>query len=67
MAGRGKNYCQREESLGESELIAILINSGNKNKRAVELAKDILLLSKNNLNEPGGNTCEGIQVYKRNR
>ena len=40
-------------ALSDSELLAILINNGNKNKSAVELAKEILLLGKNNLNELG--------------
>lgn len=40
-------------SLSDSELIAILINNGNKNKSAVELAKEVLQLGKNNLNELG--------------
>ncbi len=40
-------------SLSDSELIGILINIGNKNKSAVELARDVLHLSKNNLNELG--------------
>lgn len=40
-------------ALSDSELLAILISSGNKEKSAVELAKDVLLLGKNNLNELG--------------
>ena len=40
-------------ALSDSELLAILINTGNKNKSAVELAKDVLSLGKNNLNELG--------------
>src|SRR6185295_955631 len=39
--------------LSDSELLAILINTGNKNKSAVDLAKDVLILGKNNLNELG--------------
>jgi DNA repair protein RadC len=38
-------------ALSNSELIAILIGNGNKNKSAVDLAKDVLLLGKNNINE----------------
>lgn len=39
--------------LSDSELLAILINTGNKNKSAVELAKEVLDGCKNNLNELG--------------
>ncbi len=40
-------------SLSNSELIAILINNGSKNKSAVELAREILKLGDDNLNELG--------------
>ena len=40
-------------SLSNSELIAILINNGSKNKSAVELAREILKLGNDNLNELG--------------
>jgi DNA repair protein RadC len=50
---REKLLLKGRESLSDSELIAILINSGNKSKSAVELAKEILLLGKNNLNQLG--------------
>ena len=50
---REKLLLKGRESLSDSKLIAILINSGNKNKSAIELAKEILLLGKNNLNELG--------------
>lgn len=39
--------------LSNSELLAILINNGNKEKSALELAKDILKLADNNLDELG--------------
>mgnify|MGYP003449947175 FL=1 len=39
--------------LSNSELLAILINNGSKNKSAVELAKEILKLGHDNLNELG--------------
>ena len=39
--------------LSNSELLAILINNGSKNKSAVELAKQILKLGHDNLNELG--------------
>ena len=40
-------------ALSNSELIAILINNGSKNKSAVELAREILKLGNDNLNELG--------------
>ena len=39
--------------LSDSELLAILISTGTKTKSAVDLAKEILQLGKNNLNELG--------------
>ena len=41
------------ESLSTSELIAILINNGTKQKSAVDIAKNILSLGKNELNALG--------------
>jgi DNA repair protein RadC len=40
-------------SLSNSELIAILLNNGSKNKSAVELGREILKLGGDNLNELG--------------
>ena len=40
-------------ALSNSELVAILINNGSKNKSAVELAREILKLGHDNLNELG--------------
>jgi DNA repair protein RadC len=40
-------------ALSNSELIAILLNNGSKNKSAVEMAKEILKLGRDNLNELG--------------
>lgn len=50
---REKLLTKGAAALSDSELLAILINIGNKNKSAVELAKDVLQLGKNNLNELG--------------
>jgi DNA repair protein RadC len=41
------------ENLSNSELLAILINNGNKERTAIDLAKDILRLGKDNLGELG--------------
>ncbi len=51
-------------ALSDSELIAILINNGTKEKSAVALAKDILMLGKNNLNELGKLTLKELQKIK---
>lgn len=39
--------------LSDSELLAILINNGNREKSALDLAQDVLRLGKNSLNELG--------------
>ncbi|OQY92944.1 MAG: hypothetical protein B6D37_12685 [Sphingobacteriales bacterium UTBCD1] len=41
------------EALSQSELLAILIHHGSKEKSAVDLAKEVLELGKGNLNELG--------------
>ncbi len=41
------------EALSQSELLAILINHGSRDKTAVDLAKEVLELGKGNLNELG--------------
>ncbi|HEX2606538.1 MAG TPA: DNA repair protein RadC, partial [Flavisolibacter sp.] len=41
------------ESLSHSELIAILINNGTKNKSALELAQEVLKAAKDDLGEMG--------------
>lgn len=48
-------------SLSNSELIAILINNGTRNRSAIDLAKDILKLGKDNLNELGRLTVKDLQ------
>ncbi|MBK8521690.1 MAG: DNA repair protein RadC [Chitinophagaceae bacterium] len=50
---REKLLTQGASALSHSELIAILINNGSKNKSAVELAREILKLGQDNLNELG--------------
>ena len=50
--------------LSNSELIAILINNGSRNKSAVELAKDLLKLGQDNLNELGKLTLKEFQQIK---
>lgn len=50
--------------LSDSELLAILINYGTREKNAVELAKDVLRLGKNNLNELGKITVQEMMKIK---
>ncbi len=61
---REKLLAKGATALSDSELLAILINIGNKNKSAVELAKDVLLLGKNNLNELGKLTVADLVKLK---
>jgi DNA repair protein RadC len=51
-------------ALSDSELLAILINNGNKESSAVELAKQVLQLGNNNLNELGKLSLKEIQKIK---
>lgn len=48
---REKLRCRGPQLLSDSELIAILINKGTRRRNAVDLAREILLLGKNNLAE----------------
>jgi len=48
---REKMLHKRVAALSDSELLAILINNGNKNKSALDLAKEVLSRSQNNLTE----------------
>jgi DNA repair protein RadC len=50
--------------LSDSELLAILINNGHKEKSAVELAKEILNMGGQNLNELGKLSLKDFQKIK---
>lgn len=50
---REKSLAKGIESLSNAELIAILLRTGNRNETAVSIAKRLLLLANNNLNELG--------------
>jgi DNA repair protein RadC len=50
--------------LSDSELIAILLHHGTKDKSAVDLAKEIIHLGKNNLNELGKLTVKELMKIK---
>ena len=61
---REKLLSKGAASLSNSELIAILINNGYKDKSAVELAKDLLKLGRDNLNELGKLSLKEFQQIK---
>ncbi len=61
---REKLLSKGASALSDSELLAILINNGHKEKSAVELAKEILRLGNNNLNELGKLSLKEFQTIK---
>lgn len=61
---REKLYSKGPGALSNSELLAILINNGNRNRSAVELAKDVLKLGKDNLNELGKLSIHDLKKIK---
>lgn len=61
---REKLFSKGAGALSDSELIAILIGKGHKEKSAVELAKEILKLGDNNLNELGKLPIASFQKLK---
>jgi DNA repair protein RadC len=61
---REKLLLKGGENLSNSELLAILIHNGTRNKTAVDLAKDILKLGKDNLNELGKLTVKELMKIK---
>ena len=50
--------------LTDSELLAILVNHGTKDKTAIDLGKEIMQLGKNNLNELGKLTVKDLMRIK---
>jgi DNA repair protein RadC len=61
---REKLLAHGAEILSNSELLAILINHGTKNKSAIELAKEILEAGKNNLQELGKLSARELMKIK---
>jgi DNA repair protein RadC len=61
---REKLLTKGAEVLSDSELLAILINNGSKEKSAVELAKEILKLGKDNLVELGKLSLNDLMKIK---
>jgi DNA repair protein RadC len=52
------------EMLSNAELLAIIINNGNKEKSAPELAREVLRLGKDNLDELGKLSIRDLQKVK---
>lgn len=61
---REKLLLKGAENLSNSELIAILIHNGTKEKTAVDLGKEVLKLGKDNLNELGKLTVKELMKIK---
>ena len=61
---REKLLMKGAETLSDSELLAILIGHGTRSKTAIDLAKEILVLGKNNLPELGKITVKELMKIK---
>ncbi|MEO6314762.1 MAG: DNA repair protein RadC [Chitinophagaceae bacterium] len=61
---REKLLSKSPAALSDSELVAILIHIGSRQKSAVDLAKEVLLLGKNNLNELGRLSIKDLMAIK---
>ncbi|MEO6231261.1 MAG: DNA repair protein RadC [Ferruginibacter sp.] len=61
---REKLLIKGAAALSDSELLAILINNGQRERSALELARDILKLGNNNLNELGKLSLKELQKVK---
>ena len=61
---REKLLLNGAHNLSDSELLAILIHNGSKEKSAVDLAKEILKLSKDNLSELGKLSAKELMKVK---
>jgi DNA repair protein RadC len=61
---REKLLMKGPETLSDSELLAILIVNGTRQKSALDLAKDVLQLGKNNLPELGKLTVKELMKIK---
>ena len=61
---REKLMFKGREYLSDSELLAILINTGSRSTSALDLAKEILTLGNNNLDELGKLTLHDLMTIK---
>jgi len=61
---REKLLLKGAETLSDSELLAILIGNGTRSKTAIDLAKEIMVLGKNNLPELGKLSVKELMKVK---
>lgn len=61
---REKLLSKHPQSLSDTELVAILLQNGTREKTAIDLARDLLLLNKNNLQELGRCTVHEMMKIK---
>jgi DNA repair protein RadC len=61
---REKLLNQGPSHLSDSELVAILINHGTRDKTAIDLGREVLQLGKNNLNEIGRLSVKDLMRIK---
>lgn len=61
---REKMIKKGASALSDSELLALLITNGNKDKSAVEMAKEVLLMAKNNLHNLAKMNLKDLQKVK---
>jgi DNA repair protein RadC len=61
---REKLLNQGPSHLSDSELVAILINHGTRDKTAIDLGREVLQLGKNNLNELGRLSVKDLMRIK---
>lgn len=61
---REKLLSKTPEFLSDSELLAILFGQGTRQKSAVDLAREVLALGKNNLNELGKLSVEELRKIR---
>lgn len=61
---REKLLLKGAENLSVSELVAILVNNGTREKTALDLAKDVLKLAKDSLNELGKLSIKELMKVK---
>jgi DNA repair protein RadC len=61
---REKLLIKGAENLSPAELLAILVHNGTRNKSAIDLAREIMLLGKNNLSELGRLSVKELMKIK---
>jgi len=61
---REKLLAKSKEALSDAELLAIILGSGNREKSAVELAKEILNKSSKNINALAKLSVKELMKFK---